>query len=285
MDGLSFLEKLMEHFPLPVVIVSSLAPENSENAVRALAIGAIEIIAKPGSQFSAPNVEVELVKAIRTAARAKVSVRRPRAVESRIEKLPANRLETTHKVIAIGASTGGTRAIEDVLMGFPADSHGTVVVQHMPIGFTASFADRLNQCCKIEVREAVDGDAVVTGVALIAPGNKHLLLKRSGARYTVMVKDGPAVHFQRPSVDVLFESVARSAGSNAVGIILTGMGKDGARGLLSMRQAGARTIAQDEESCVVFGMAREAIEIGAAEQTLSLGRIAHSVTANEKAVY
>ncbi len=284
MDGLSFLEKLMEHFPLPVVIVSSLAPENSENAVRALAMGAIEIVAKPGSQFSAPNVEMELIQAVRTASHAKVSKRKPRAATTgRTEKSAASGLETTNKVIAIGASTGGTRAIEDVLMGFPADSPGTVIVQHMPVGFTASFAQRLNQCCRVEVREAVDGDVVVTGVALIAPGNKHMLLKRSGAQYSVIVKNGPAVHFQRPSVDVLFESVARSAGSNALGIILTGMGKDGARGLMSMRQAGARTIAQDEESCVVYGMSREAIEIGSAEQILPLGRIAQSIFGKEKA--
>jgi two-component system chemotaxis response regulator CheB len=276
MDGLSFLEKLMEHFPLPVIIVSSLAPKNSENAIRALSLGAIDVVGKPGSQFSAPDVGGELVRAIRVAARAHVSVKKA-APERRETGITINRLETTHTIIAIGASTGGTGALEEVLTDFPANSPGTVIVQHMPAGFTAAFAKRLNQICKIEVREATPGAAVVPGLALVAAGNHHMLLQRSGASYSVVVKNGPAVHFQRPSVDVLFRSVAENAGSNAVGVILTGMGADGAQGLMEMHDSGARTIAQDEESCVVFGMPREAIKLGAADQILPLNRITQSI--------
>jgi two-component system chemotaxis response regulator CheB len=186
-------------------------------------------------------------------------------------------LRTTHRVLAIGASTGGTRAIEEVLSGLPGNTPGTVIVQHMPEHFTRGFADRLNQLCRLEVREATDGDAVVPGVALIAPGNRHMVLRRSGARYYVQVKGGPPVHHQRPSVDVLFRSVARQAGHNATGVLLTGMGADGAAGMLEMRQAGARTIAQDEASCVVFGMPKEAIKLGAAELVKPLGRVARTV--------
>ena len=269
MDGLSFLSKLMAHYPIPVVIVSSLAPQNSENAIRALALGAVEIIGKPGSQFSAPDVGGELVRAIRTASMARVSARVERSKSSsKITTRPT--LETTHKVIAIGASTGGTTALLDVLSDFPPNCPGTVIVQHMPMGFTSAFAKRLNQSCSIEVREAKNGDSVVPGVALLAPGNSHMLLQRSGARYSVVVKDGPFVNFQKPSVDVLFHSVAKSAGSNALGVILTGMGKDGARGLLEMRNSGAATIAQDEASCVVFGMPKEAINLGAVQEVFSL---------------
>jgi two-component system chemotaxis response regulator CheB len=183
-------------------------------------------------------------------------------------------LQTTHRVLAIGASTGGTQAVERVLRALPADAPGTVIVQHMPEHFTAAFAQRLNGLCALEVREARDHDAVVPGVALVAPGNRHLLLQASGARYVVRVKDGPPVHHQRPAVDVLFQSVARAAGPNAVGVILTGMGADGARGLLAMREAGARTFAQDEATCVVFGMPKEAIKLGAAGTVLPLDAIA-----------
>lgn len=272
MDGLSFLEKLMTHFPIPVVVVSSLAPENSENAVRALSLGAIEIVGKPGSQFSAPDVAGQLVSAIRAAAKARVTPRKATAPTGPVSR-PSAALETTHKIIAIGASTGGTIALEEVLSTFPANSPGTIIVQHMPTGFTSAFAQRLNKSCQIEVREAKSGDAVVPGVALLAAGGQHLLLKRSGASYTVVLKNGPAVHFQRPSVDVLFNSVAQNAGSNAVGVMLTGMGKDGAKGMLAMHESGARTIAQDEDSCVVFGMPKEAINAGAVDEVVPLRKI------------
>ncbi|HRH41978.1 MAG TPA: chemotaxis response regulator protein-glutamate methylesterase, partial [Pyrinomonadaceae bacterium] len=275
MDGLSFLEKLMTHHPLPVVVVSSLAPENSENALRALSLGAIEIVNKPGSQFSAPDVKNELVRAIRTAARARV-VARKKEIRSEKFSVPRN-LETTHKIIAIGASTGGTQAIEKVLVEFPVNSPGTIIVQHMPPGFTNSFAQRLNQVCKIQVREAKNGDLVAPGVALVAPGNQHLLLKRSGANYSVIVKDGPAVHYQRPSVDVMFQSVAQNAGKNAVGVILTGMGADGARGLQMMHETGSHTIAQDEASCVVYGMPKEAVKLEAVDEILPLLQIPKAI--------
>ncbi len=275
MDGLSFLEKLMTHHPIPVVVVSSLAPENSANAMRALTLGAIEIVSKPGSQFSAPDVKNELVRAVRTAAKARVFARRKDVLREAFNI--QHHLETTHKIIAIGASTGGTQAIEKVLMEFPVNSPGTIIVQHMPAGFTDSFAKRLNQVCKIQVREAKNGDLLAPGVALVAPGNHHLLLKRSGASYSVVIKDGPAVHFQRPSVDVMFQSVAQNAGKNAVGVILTGMGADGAKGLQMMHETGAKTIAQDEESCVVYGMPKEAVKLGAADDVLPLNQIPQAI--------
>lgn len=279
MDGLSFLEKLMKHFPMPVVVVSSLTPKNSETAFRALELGAVEVVSKSGSQFTAPDVGRDLVRAVRAAASAKVFARQSQPAAKTVSGIPAapQALKTTHKIIAIGASTGGTRAIEDVLREMPGNSPGTVIVQHMPEGFTAPFAKRLNQICRMEVREAQDGDRLVPGVALIAPGGQHMLLERSGAVYQVKIKHGPPVHFQRPAVDVLFQSVARNAGKNAVGVILTGMGADGAKGLLAMRQAGAHTFAQDEQSCVVFGMPKEAIKLGAADEVLPLSQIAPSV--------
>ena len=279
MDGLSFLAKLMKHFPMPVVMVSSLTPENSEMALRALELGAIEVVPKPGSTYSIPDVDKRLVRAIRAAASARV--KKPLPTDACAVKPTAayKGIETTHKVIAIGASTGGTIAIEAVLTQFPRNAPGTVVTQHMPELFTATFAKRLNGNCEIEVREAQDGDPVVPGVALIAPGDKHLLLQVSGARYYARVKDGPQVHHQRPSVDVLFQSVARSAGKNAVGAILTGMGADGAKGLLEMHDKGAHTIAQNSETCVVFGMPREAIALGSADQVLPLGQVANGILA------
>lgn len=293
MDGLSFLAKLMKHFPIPVVVVSSLTPRDSDNAVRALALGAVEVVAKPGSSLSTPDVSGDLARAIRHAAAVSVRALGPRnaGVPARPVRTPmlvgagagpvagsvSLRLETTHKVLAIGASTGGTQAIERVLRALPADVPGTVIVQHMPEHFTAAFARRLNQLCAMEVREARDQDAVVPGVVLIAPGNKHMLLQASGARYLVRIKDGPPVHHQRPAVDVLFQSVARAAGRNAVGVVLTGMGADGAKGLLAMREAGARTFAQDEESCVVFGMPKEAMRLGGAEEAIQLDDVADRV--------
>jgi two-component system chemotaxis response regulator CheB len=278
MDGLSFLAKLMKHYPLPVVIVSSLTPQNSEAAIRALALGAVEVICKPGTQYSVPDVARDLVRAIRAAAVARIpkSHEVPQALPGTTVAL-ALRLETTHNVLAIGASTGGTNAIAAVLQGLPATAPGTVIVQHMPAHFTAAFAKRLNQECRMEVREARDGDPVVPGVALLAPGNQHMLLQQSGARYLVHLKDGPPVHYQRPSVDVLFHSVARSAGRNAIGVLLTGMGADGAKGLLAMRESGAHTLVEDEATCVVFGMPQEAIKLGAATEIMPLPQMAQAI--------
>jgi two-component system, chemotaxis family, protein-glutamate methylesterase/glutaminase len=283
MDGLSFLSKLMKHYPLPVVVVSSVTPRNSEGALRALALGAVEVISKPGAAYSVPQVGQQLVQAIRTAATANLS--RLREMAAQAPPTPAtggnllSQIRTTHRVLAIGASTGGTQAIERVLTQLPATTPGTVIVQHMPAGFTASFADRLNQRCAMEVREAVDGQRLTPGLALVAPGNLHMVLERSGAEYQVRIKEGPPVHHQRPAVDVLFHSVARSAGRNAVGVILTGMGADGAKGLLAIRQTGAPTLAQDEATCVVFGMPREAIRLGAAERVLPLSDIPAGILA------
>ncbi len=250
-------------------------PKGSEAALRALEIGAVEVIDK-SSQYSAPTDVKRLARAIRSAAASR-PVRLAAPLPTKKPELPGSGLKTTHKVLAIGASTGGTQAIEAVMLGLPASSPGTVIVQHMPAGFTATFAERLNRICSMTVREAKDGDDVVPGVALVAPGDYHMVLQQSGARYVVRIKDGPAVFHQRPSVDVLFQSVAGSAGPNAVGVILTGMGADGAKGLLAMREAGAHTIAQDEASCVVFGMPKEAIKLGAADEVVSLPNVAGAI--------
>jgi two-component system, chemotaxis family, protein-glutamate methylesterase/glutaminase len=274
MDGLTFLARLMKYHPIPVVVVSSLTPAGSQNALRAIDLGAIDVVCKPNSAHSASEVMEVLADKIRGAAAAKVQLAaRPPQVRPPAPAGGTRVMETTHKILAIGASTGGTVALHEVLSALPADIPGTVIVQHMPEHFTSAFAKRLNDCCPMEVREARDGDAVVPGLALLAPGNYHMVLNRSGARYLVNLKQGPPVHHQRPSVDVLFHSVARQAGGNAVGVILTGMGADGAAGMLAMRQAGAHTIAQDEKSCVVFGMPKEAIRLQAAEQIASLTNI------------
>lgn len=287
MDGLSFLSKLMKYHPLPVVVVSSLTPSNSQNAIRALELGAVEVICKPGSNLSAPDISQSLVKAIRAASRANVAkVTSDVSMEEQSNQGYHIPLKTTHKVIAIGASTGGTIAIEKLLIEMPLNIPGILVVQHMPEYFTASFASRLDTICKIEVREAKDGDTVVPGLALIAPGGRHMLLERSGAFYHVRIKGGPMVHHQRPSVDVLFHSVAKQAGANAMGVLLTGMGSDGAEGLLAMRQSKAYTIAQDEASSVVYGMPGEAVKLGAACDVLPLteisGRIIKRLSTEEK---
>jgi two-component system chemotaxis response regulator CheB len=278
MDGLSFLAKLMRYHPMPVVVLSSLTPRNSELAMKALDLGAVEVLCKPGASYATRDIAQPLVHAIRSAAVAKISAAAPRTERSDERRLPENLLvQTTHKIIAIGASTGGTRAIEAVLTRMPRTSPGIVIVQHMPEHFTASFAQRLNELCALEVREARDNDHVVPGVALIAPGNRHMVLARSGGTYLVRIKDGPRVHYQRPSVDVLFHSVAQTAGRNAVGAILTGMGADGARGLLAMREGGAWTLAQDEASCVVFGMPKEAIKMNAADEVVALDGMATAI--------
>ncbi|MCL6620818.1 MAG: chemotaxis response regulator protein-glutamate methylesterase [Syntrophobacterales bacterium] len=277
MDGLTFLKKLMHYHPLPVVIVSSLTPQGSRMAVEALELGAVEVLGKPGSSFSVGNLADQLLTKIRAAARTRP---RPAPAGPPAVAAPAlslSPLTTTHKVVAIGASTGGTEAIREILTRLPPTFPGIVIVQHMPPKFTTSFAERLDQLCALEVKEAADGDSVLPGRALLAPGNYHMLLQRSGARYLVRVKNGPPVHHQRPSVDVLFQSVAQAAGGNAVGVILTGMGADGAAGLLAMRQQGAHTIAQDEDSCVVFGMPKEAIQRQAAAKVLPLNRIAEEL--------
>ena len=278
MDGITFLKKLMRHFPLPVIIVSSLTRKGGKLALEALSSGALEVISKPSAAYSVGDMSVQLANKIRAVANVNMKARRQTVdqpnTNNLIQEVPVQAMTaTTNKIIAIGASTGGTEAIKTVLMGMPPNSPGIVIVQHMPAQFTTSFAERLDSLCAVKVKEAQDGDSVVNGIALIAPGNYHMLLKRSGARYYVLVKNGPMVHHQRPAADVLFKSVANYVGGNAVGVILTGMGADGAEGLLKMKEAGARTIAQDEKSCVVFGMPKEAIKIGGAEKVLSLNNI------------
>ncbi len=278
MDGLTFLKKLMKHYPLPVIIVSSLTRSGGKMAMEALSIGALEVICKPTAAYSVGDMSVQLADKIRAVARVNIEAQIPSGSPAGTAKPGIQALTaTTNKIIAIGASTGGTEAIRTVLCGMPPNSPGIVIVQHMPAKFTTSFAERLNSLSQISVKEAQDGDSVVNGQALLAPGNFHLLLKRSGARYYVQVKSGPLVHHQRPAADVLFRSVANTAGANAVGVIMTGMGADGAAGLLQMKEAGAHTVAQDEQSCVVFGMPKEAIKRGAAEKVVSLDRITKTV--------
>jgi len=280
MDGLSFLRKLMKYHPIPTIIVSSLTPANSEMALEAMEYGAVEVLAKPGGSYSVGDMSIQLADKIRAAAHVRLAQPRLQTAPQRRSVTPemthALKL-TTHKVIAMGASTGGTEALKSVLLEMPPTCPGIVIVQHMPPRFTTAFAARLNTLCRIEVREAADGDSVLPGTALIAPGNYHMLLKRVGGTYQVEIKSGPLVFHQRPSVDVLFQSVARYAAGNAVGVIMTGMGRDGASGLLEMRKAGAHTIAQDEASCVVFGMPKEAIKAGAAETIAALHDIPSEV--------
>lgn len=275
MDGITFLKKLMQHYPLPVIIVSSLTTKGSKLALEALSIGALEVISKPGEAYSVGDMTVQLAQKIKAVYGAKMSLPAPGRPTAHSEVIESGALaDTTNKIIAIGASTGGTEALKKVLTKMPLNSPGIVVVQHMPAQFTTSFAQRLDELCQMNAVEAKDGDTVTNGKILIAPGNFHMLLKRSGARYYVEVKKGPMVHYQRPAADVLFKSVAKYAGSNALGIILTGMGKDGAAGLLSMKRAGAYTIAQDENSCVVFGMPKEAIAMGAVDTVADINQIA-----------
>ena len=273
MDGLTFLGKLMKHYPLPVIVVSSLSPAGSAAAIRAMELGAVDVISKPGAAYTVGDVATQLVKRIRTAVHARVGKRPPERRQASPSVEALSNIQTTNKVLAIGASTGGTEAIKNVLTALPALTPGTVIVQHMPEQFTAAFSERLNTLCAMEVREARGGEVLRPGLALVARGNKHLLIQRTGAQYTTVVKDGPQVHHQRPAVDVLFNSVAKYAGVNAVGVLLTGMGADGARGMLAMRQAGARTIAQDEATCVVYGMPKEAVALEAAESVLPLNTI------------
>lgn len=271
MDGITFLRKLMAHRPMRVVIVSSLTPQGGELAMEAMEAGAVEVVAKPGAAYTVGDMVDQLAEKIIAAGSVDIGRFVPAPTPS-VKRLALTR--TTHKVVAIGASTGGTVALQHVLAALPYDSPGIVAVLHMPEHFTAAYAHRLNDLCTIEVAEARDGETVTRGRALIAPGNRHMLLARSGASYRVTVTDGPSVNRHRPSVDVLFKSVARYAGSNAVGVIMTGMGADGAAGLKAMRDAGAKTIAQDEKSSVVFGMPKEAIKLGGAQAVLPLSQIA-----------
>lgn len=301
MDGLSFLRKIMAEHPTPTIVCSSLAEQGAQATMEALASGAVTIITKPkvGLKNFLEDSSNDIIQAVRTAARANLkamprhvpapglSASRPKFSADVI--LPAGNgsstamARTTDQIVAIGTSTGGTQALEAVLTRLPATCLGMVIVQHMPEKFTAMFAQRLNSICEVEVREAQNGDRVIPGRALIAPGGKHMMLKRSGAQYVVEVVDGPLVNRHKPSVDVLFRSVAKFAGANALGIIMTGMGDDGARGLKEMHDAGAKTIAQDEASCVVFGMPKEAIKLGAADQIMPLEQIPGAIVAYGRA--
>jgi len=286
MDGLTFLQKIMSQHPLPVIICSSLAEAGAETTLKALEYGAVDIIAKPrmGSRQFLEDSRVMLCQAVKAAAGARLRARplrpavEPKLTADAILARPTGAmLQTTEKVVTIGASTGGTEALRALLEVLPPDAPGIVIVQHMPEVFTRAFANRLDSLCQISVKEAETNDTVLRGRALIAPGNHHTLLKRSGARYYVEIKDGPLVSRHRPSVDVLFRSAARYAGANAVAVIMTGMGDDGANGMLEMKQAGAYTIAQDEATSVVFGMPNEAIKRGAVDEILPLEAIARSM--------
>ncbi|PKO87495.1 MAG: chemotaxis response regulator protein-glutamate methylesterase [Betaproteobacteria bacterium HGW-Betaproteobacteria-12] len=287
MDGVTFLRKIMAERPTPVVICSSLTQAGAETTMQALAAGAVSIITKPmlGLKDFLNGSSNDVVSAVRAAAQSRVRNLSLRPAARPLPKGPEAgavagmqaMAKTTESIVAIGTSTGGTQALESVLTALPATAPGIVIVQHMPEKFTASFAERLNGLCEIDVFEAKDGQRVVPGRALIAPGGKHMLLKRSGAQYHVEVVDGPVVNRHRPSVDVLFRSAAKYAGRNALGVIMTGMGDDGARGLKEMHDAGARTIAQDEETCVVFGMPKEAIKLGAVDRVMPLQNIAAAI--------
>ncbi|MFA7683604.1 MAG: chemotaxis response regulator protein-glutamate methylesterase [Syntrophales bacterium] len=276
MDGITFLRKLMKYYPLPTIIVSSLTQKGGKLTLEALDIGAVDVIAKPGGSYSVGDMSAQLADKIRIASRVSVVRQGDNTVTGPSEPIQAL-AQTTNKVIAIGASTGGTEALKNVLTKMPSNSPGIVVVQHMPAHFTTAFAERLNGICQMTVKEAEDNDSVTPGTVLIAPGNYHMIFRRSGARYYVEIKTGPMVHHQRPSVDILFKSTAKYAGSNAIGVILTGMGADGAEGLLEMKQAGAGTIAQDEKSCVVFGMPKEAIKLGGTDRVVPLDKIAQEI--------
>lgn len=296
MDGITFLRKLMSQHPIPVVMCSSLTETGSETLMQALEAGAVDIILKPrigAADHLAEHAE-QIRQTVKGAARASVSkLRASRLREKPVQgKLTADAVlpppkigamaKTTEMVVCVGASTGGTEALRELLEALPANSPGMVIVQHMPEKFTAAFAKRLNSLCEVEVKEAVNGDPVLRGHVLIAPGDKHMLLERRGARYEVSVREGPLVSRHRPSVDVLFRSAARSAGANAMGVIMTGMGDDGARGMNEMHQAGAFTVAQDEASSVVFGMPKEAIAHGGVDRIVPLDQIAREILAADR---
>jgi len=278
MDGISFLQRLMAYYPLPVIMVSSLTQAGCETTLKALEVGAVDFVAKPTLDVSNSLNEVIDVLAEKIKESAKIKIQKKLVKKTEIKRVQTQALiKTTHKIVAIGASTGGTEALKEVLTQMPPNSPGILIVQHMPKLFTKAFADRLNSLCSIRISEAKDGESIVPGIALIAPGDYHMELRRSGARYYVTTTQEPPVRRHRPSVEVLFESVAKYAGANAIGVIMTGMGDDGAHGLLKMKEAGANTIAQDEESCVVFGMPKEAIKLGAAEKIVPLDKIPSAI--------
>jgi two-component system chemotaxis response regulator CheB len=290
MDGITFLQKIMSQHPIPIVICSSLALEGCETTIKSLEYGAIDIITKPklGVKEFLEESRIQICDSVKAAAGARLKkiLERP-LMHAATEKYTADvmlartrsrsMIQTTEKIIVVGASTGGTEALRVFLQGLPQDCPGIVIVQHMPENFTRAFAQRLNSICTISVKEAENNDSVLRGNALIAPGNRHTMLKRSGARYFVEVKDGPLVNRHRPSVDVLFRSAAQYAGGNSIGVIMTGMGDDGARGMEEMKTAGAYTIAQDEETCVVFGMPQEAIKRGSVDKILPIQDISREI--------
>lgn len=285
MDGITFLEKVMTHFPVRTLIISSLSQSGAASSLRALELGAVDVLAKPALDVtrSMNEMSTELIDRVKAVARARmptpVSARAPSSASAGqyVKKDYTSLAKTTHQILAIGASTGGTEAIKTVLTALPDDIPGTVIVQHMPPVFTKTYAESLQKICRFEVKEAEDGDRVHPGRVLLAPGNFHMELTRNGAFYHVQLNQGPMLHRVRPAVDILFQSVARKAGANAIGVILTGMGRDGAQGLLEMKTAGSYNIAQDEASCVVFGMPREAIQAGATNVVLPLEKIASEV--------
>lgn len=299
MDGITFLRKLMSQHPIPVVMCSSLTESGSETLLQALEAGAVDIILKPkiGAADHLAESAMRICEVVKSAAQArlgrrKVTSARQSELSGPTAKLTADAVlpppsgkamaRTTEMVVCVGASTGGTEALREMLEKLPANTPGIVIVQHMPEKFTAAFAKRLNSLCEMEIKEAADGDPVLRGHVLIAPGDKHMLLERQGARYHVSVRTGPLVSRHRPSVDVLFRSAARAAGANAMGVIMTGMGDDGARGMLEMHQAGAFTVSQDEASSVVFGMPKEAIAHGGVDKILPLDRIAAEILAEDR---
>jgi two-component system, chemotaxis family, protein-glutamate methylesterase/glutaminase len=277
MDGLTFLKKLMHFHPMPVLVISSLAQASCAATLQALEEGAVEALAKPAGPYSVGDLKNMLADKVRAAAASKVRATKTQQAPPRKDAPPSVAQLRQSTVVAIGASTGGTEAIRQVLVDLPANFPGTVVTQHIPAIFSKAFSDRLNQICRMEVKEAEDGDEVRMGRVLIAPGGFHMLLRRAGAGYGVAVKDGPRVCYQRPSVDVLFSSVAEQAAANSIGVLLTGMGSDGASGMVQISRVGGSTIAQDEESCVVFGMPREAIRLGGAGQVLPLDKISSAI--------
>jgi two-component system chemotaxis response regulator CheB len=284
MDGLTFLKRLMHFRPMPVIVISSLGQASCQAAMDALRLGAVEVLAKPGGPYSVGELRIDLPNRIRAAAAARLpGPQKPQPEPSAPPPAPMPAHFPPQAILAIGASTGGTEAIANVLTRLPESTPGTVITQHIPAGFSRAFADRLNQICAMQVKEAADGDEVAPGRALVAAGDFHMRLERAGGIYRVRVETGPRVCYQRPSVDVLFHSVAESAGKHAVGVLLTGMGSDGAQGLLAMRRQGARTIAQDEATCVVFGMPKEAIKLGAAEQVAALPRIPQAILSSLEA--
>ncbi len=277
MDGLTFLKKLMLYHPMPVIVISSLGHSSCEASLDALRCGAVEVMAKPGGPYSIGELRISLANKLRAAYKSRVQKPQASIAYPPPARMVTHRSFREDAVIAIGASTGGTEAIREVLMPLPSTMPGIVITQHIPPVFSAAFAERLNHLCAIEVKEARDGDAVIPGRALVAPGNFHMLLRSNGRGYYVQVRDGPQVCYQRPSVDIMFSSVAETAGENAIGILLTGMGSDGAAGLSRMKKAGAKTFAQDEESCVVYGMPREAVRRGAVDQVLPLSLISQAL--------